>query len=324
MKKRIVSTILAAVMTISAVSVIKASADLWGETDSSSIDKVFSDHIKIEDKYEWLHKITYSTLNPDHIYLLHNPNTHNYNFVFLNQSSDRIVFNVAENYGYSALENKLSDIDKSLSFKTYDFSVSNNSRTCYINSPEITSETLKAIRETLGNSATYFNFENNPIFYYTSEVGSMTRFLFNDEETIQKVQTYINENNLDVEISSDSHDSCYTVIKPLSELSPIEHIEFINELYLATDCFPDFTIPQSSENSEIVDFTLDLTDYLNGDANCDRKYSIADSTAILQALGNPDKYGLSDLGLFNADSTGDGLTVEDAVAIKTALAKGIE
>ncbi len=62
--------------------------------------------------------------------------------------------------------------------------------------------------------------------------------------------------------------------------------------------------------------------YLNGDANCDQKYTIADSTAILQALGNPDKYGLSTQGLFNADSTGDGLTVEDAVAIKTALAKG--
>ena len=69
---------------------------------------------------------------------------------------------------------------------------------------------------------------------------------------------------------------------------------------------------------------IDAFNAINGDANCDRKYTIADSTAILQALGNPDKYGLSTQGLFNADSTGDGLTVEDAVAIKTALAKGIE
>ncbi len=75
--------------------------------------------------------------------------------------------------------------------------------------------------------------------------------------------------------------------------------------------------------SAIAEFDTEIN-YLNGDANCDQKYTIADSTAILQALGNPDKYGLSTQGLFNADSTGDGLTVEDAVAIKTALAKGIE
>ncbi len=74
--------------------------------------------------------------------------------------------------------------------------------------------------------------------------------------------------------------------------------------------------------SAITEFDTEIN-YLNGDANCDNKFTIADSTAILQALGNPDKYGLSDLGLFNADSTGDGLTVEDAVAIKTALAKGV-
>ncbi|MBR6581293.1 MAG: hypothetical protein IKK66_08330 [Ruminococcus sp.] len=75
--------------------------------------------------------------------------------------------------------------------------------------------------------------------------------------------------------------------------------------------------------SAIAEFDTEIN-YLNGDANCDQKYTIADSTAILQALGNPDKYGLSTQGLFNADSTGDGLTVEDAVAIKTSLAKGIE
>ncbi len=90
------------------------------------------------------------------------------------------------------------------------------------------------------------------------------------------------------------------------------------------DIYQYYQLSATEPITSDIDFETVEISYLNGDANCDQKYSIADSTAILQALGNPDKYGLSMQGLFNADSTGDGLTVEDAVAIKTALAKGIE
>lgn len=57
-------------------------------------------------------------------------------------------------------------------------------------------------------------------------------------------------------------------------------------------------------------------DVLLGDANCDGKVTIADATAILQHLGNQDKYGLSAQGLLNADLTGGGVTADDAVFIK--------
>lgn len=56
---------------------------------------------------------------------------------------------------------------------------------------------------------------------------------------------------------------------------------------------------------------------LRGDANCDGKVTIADATAILQALGNPDKYGLSDNGKANADiAEPAGVTTEDAIRIQ--------
>ena len=59
-----------------------------------------------------------------------------------------------------------------------------------------------------------------------------------------------------------------------------------------------------------------------GDANCDGKVSIADSTAILQHLGNQDKYGLSEQGLKNADVDGkSGITTEDALTIQMVDAK---
>lgn len=57
--------------------------------------------------------------------------------------------------------------------------------------------------------------------------------------------------------------------------------------------------------------------YLRGDANCDGKVTIADATAILQALGNPDKYGLSTQGAANADVADPaGVTTEDALRIQ--------
>lgn len=62
---------------------------------------------------------------------------------------------------------------------------------------------------------------------------------------------------------------------------------------------------------------------LVGDANCDGKVTIADSTAILQALGNKDKYGLSKQGEINADccNVGDGIKTNDALAIQKLDAK---
>lgn len=64
-------------------------------------------------------------------------------------------------------------------------------------------------------------------------------------------------------------------------------------------------------------------DILVGDANCDGKVTIADSTAILQALGNQDKYGLSKQGALNADccNVGDGVKTSDALAIQKIDAK---
>lgn len=61
---------------------------------------------------------------------------------------------------------------------------------------------------------------------------------------------------------------------------------------------------------------------LYGDANNDGRVSIADATAILQSIGNPDKYALSAIGALNADVAGsDGVTSDDAIAIHKVDAK---
>ncbi len=64
------------------------------------------------------------------------------------------------------------------------------------------------------------------------------------------------------------------------------------------------------------------SDIFYGDANCDGSVTLADATAILQSIANPDKYGLSEEGIANADIDGEkGISPNDAIVIKQIYAK---
>lgn len=64
---------------------------------------------------------------------------------------------------------------------------------------------------------------------------------------------------------------------------------------------------------------------LYGDANNDGVVTIADAAAVLQHLGNNDKYALSEQGVANADVDGqEGLTAADAIDIQKFDAKLID
>ena len=65
----------------------------------------------------------------------------------------------------------------------------------------------------------------------------------------------------------------------------------------------------------------DVTTTLCGDANCDGQVDFSDSIAILQHLGNKDKYQLSETGRANADVDGvAGVTANDAKCIQEFVA----
>ena len=90
-------------------------------------------------------------------------------------------------------------------------------------------------------------------------------------------------------------------------------------------------IPASVENAEIQIWDnfdlLDMiswevksaadTDIVYGDANCDGFVTVADAVAILQSIGNRDKYELTPQGKLNADVDGvAGVTASDALVIQ--------
>ncbi len=92
-------------------------------------------------------------------------------------------------------------------------------------------------------------------------------------------------------------------VKPVTTAKPVKPV--------TTTKNGDIPVPTTS--TVAVD-----KDYLCGDANCDGKVTMADSTAILQHLANPDKYSLSKQGLKNGDcyDVGSGVSTADSIAIK--------
>ncbi len=65
---------------------------------------------------------------------------------------------------------------------------------------------------------------------------------------------------------------------------------------------------------------------LIGDANLDKKVTVADAVAILQSIANKDKFALDEEAAANADcfDPGDGITAKDALAIQQLDAKAID
>ena len=78
-----------------------------------------------------------------------------------------------------------------------------------------------------------------------------------------------------------------------------------------------------------VDKETVLPEILWGDADCDGKIYLNDAVLVMQAIGNPDAYGvngsepthITEKGKKNADvsETGDDLTNRDALAIQKYL-----
>ncbi len=119
----------------------------------------------------------------------------------------------------------------------------------------------------------------------------------------------------------------YSIIEcelDLEQLTKALEQEQIYEIRLSSEV-PDIQASRNTQahvNNEVSPLTTTTVVPVNvtGDTNCDGVVTIADAAAIFQSLANPDKYKLSAQGEFNADSEGDGITVDDAVRIQKMLA----
>ncbi|MBR5165221.1 MAG: family 43 glycosylhydrolase [Ruminococcus sp.] len=78
------------------------------------------------------------------------------------------------------------------------------------------------------------------------------------------------------------------------------------------------TAAETAPTTETTTTTAASRTPIYGDANCDGKVTVSDAVAILQYIGNRDKYTLTPEGADNADvfNRGDGITANDALAIQ--------
>ena len=100
--------------------------------------------------------------------------------------------------------------------------------------------------------------------------------------------------------------------------------EKVKEMYQSDYCITLSELPKDLYSNEVI--TPPTPDIVWGDANCDGEVRLNDAILVLQAIGNPEKYGvqgtdpthITEKGIKNSDVFGseDGLTSSDALSIQ--------
>ncbi|MBQ3138855.1 MAG: hypothetical protein IJB68_04995 [Ruminococcus sp.] len=341
MKKRIISLALSAVTAISAVSAMSSNAlYYWGTVNEATLEETFKDCVKLEG-YEWL-GFGDSWEKTQYMYYVPNENQSTY-FYEVYRNRDYLYITVDADENLDEIKEKIQAVDEKLFINSYELTHLDNKHQFAVSAAIISPETAKKIREQVGDKASEFNYSCNWHYYRTIICYYVTSYSKNkwyydyeadkpayyddsdklreyaaahaDEFQLIEPEDYTEYNGINLQKGM-----MYLI--PKKEVTEAEHIELAKEIYEATGYKPFGVSPESAAPS-LSGLNIDLTKYLNGDANCDNVQSMADAASIFQAIGNPDKYSLSDLGQFNADYAGDGLTPDDAIAIQKKLA-GIE
>ena len=143
------------------------------------------------------------------------------------------------------------------------------------------------------------------------------------------------DNGQDNFISGDNYNNPETVKELMTDDYCINLEDLPTDLYTSqgstdpketTTKPPVTTVSGEKPSGTTTTVSAETSDTLVGDANEDGSVDIADATAIIQHMGNPDEYALSEQGKINADivNQGDGVTGADAVVLQLLEAKKIK
>ena len=155
--------------------------------------------------------------------------------------------------------------------------------------------------------------------YNTDAEENVLQYSYLLEEQYNVLEKYISENNLGELTCLEKNSKTTSYLFEPSEFEAVEEkFDIALDIYKKTGIRPGYFMLEAENITDTNN--IDVFNSIDGDANNDKITSIADAAAIMQAIGNPDKYALSMQGEFNADYGCDGITVEDAVAIQKKLA----
>ncbi len=155
--------------------------------------------------------------------------------------------------------------------------------------------------------------EQNPGYYkdYPDEIIALAHWYYDEGHLYDNEFTWTNDQRAEKYRSGDNNwwgwwGDVQPSMAEIQQQAPVTSSSAASETTTATTA-----VSAASSSSEA------MSDVKYGDANCDGNVSIADATAILQHLGNRDKYGLSAQGMQNADVDGQsGVTANDALVLQ--------
>ena len=150
------------------------------------------------------------------------------------------------------------------------------------------------------------------------------------------LEEYIKNKNLDFSIAGiytyssgdttgEENDDIYYLL-PNDDISIYECLDIAKNIVNDIGIYPCYMSPAEVNQSDLSNL-IDVFNSLKGDANCDGEINMADAVLIMQAVTNPDEYGVGkDKGItvqgsFNSDvcNPGSGVTLSDALAIQRQL-----
>ena len=345
MKKRLLSAILSMATAFSSVTAIASNASDERVKLSESIVEYYK-----ENDYQILDGERFNCVNyVDSDYLFMEKPQNSNERIDIDQyeyKGDLVQFefnsDVDENY-VNEIAEQIKSLDK-------EFELLNGGYFIRIIKENITPDVVKKIREIVGDKVINFRYQNDIYYGMRLTVDYITGYFWTSHVNVSEkvvdggiqveydtisnravLEEYVEKHSDVVEFNAydgvgDNFLGYETgmplfYLIPKKELSVMEHLELAEDIYNETGLKPfAYELQGTASAGGSVGAELDLTDYLDGDANRDKITTIADAAAVFQSLANPDKYKLSAQGEFNADFACDGITVDDAVRIQKKLA----
>ena len=327
--KKTLSRIIAAVACASVLAPMSSNAVMVETNENSS---AFLQEIEGYTKVENVHFFDWQTWNGEEYT--------GYNMIYVNNDGTKfkafkkrnytyILVNPAENVDIEKVENELKELThhdyENAKIKLQTYYPEKDKGTLYVWRggsflPDLDTAMAVTMLDYMKEKGYITSGRITHKYYIQDFNGKGVNYYKYSDEANEIITDFVEKNlkgySIETENIEDNNIPEYIKVVSPDNTTTSEMVKISEKIYEATNLSPVYSAPESMKNVDTG--TIDVFNAVKGDANCDGKSTIADAVAILQSIGNKDKYALSAQGEFNGDIIGnyDGITANDALEIQ--------